>query len=80
MVRYFFDERDNGELQTDLVGREFVSLEAAIAHARQRFAGRFEGPTENGHERAFRVEIRNEDRALPAFILDASSASGQGAI
>jgi hypothetical protein len=76
MPRYFFDERDNGELRHDKDGEEFDNLEAAIASARRRFEGRFEGPGEGGQEPAFRVEIRNEDRALPVFVLDTASASG----
>jgi hypothetical protein len=76
MAKYFFDERDNGELRPDSDGEEFDNLEAAIAGARKRYEGRFEGPGEGGQEPSFRVEIRTEDHTLPAYILDTASASG----
>ena len=80
MPKYFFDTRDNGILQSDKEGIEFPDLDGAIAAARERFGGRFEGPTEDGHEPAFRVEIRGEDGTIPVFILDAGTASGSGTI
>jgi hypothetical protein len=78
MPKYFFDKRDNGVLEPDEEGMEFPDLDAAIKNARERFVGRFEGPDGDGQEPPFRVEIREEDAATPAFVLDAGTASGSG--
>lgn len=73
-MRFYFDTRDNGILQPDEVGEEFLDIEGAIAHARQRYGEALRGPGVDGHEPSFRVEIRSGDDA-PSFILDASTAN-----
>ena len=75
MPRFYFDLRDNGELNRDDEGKEMESLEEAIAHARKSYGDQITGPGENGQEPAFRVEIRSGDDELPSFVLDPETAS-----
>jgi hypothetical protein len=73
MTRFYFDIRDNGDLRRDETGVELPDLEAAIAHARDRYADRLVGPGAAGQEPALRVEIRSAPDELPAFVLDAAT-------